>query len=511
MTTLKYVCANWAPERANCKEEGRFSCKNCRLVVYCGPTCQKIHWTYHKSECRSPLGKETWKPAWVKENRTPAFMGGGIAHHFGAQKYLWGNVPAFDILRLESNEGEGYSKDLHLLFAASGDLRNVIKTVIGLPSTYNHHLHITINDRDFDIVARNFILLLIALTVEQVDEAVDCILHLWYSALVRESHIEILQRHIRPLFEEVCGRMRETPYGGFFGKKWRFRQCSLTVFLEKSSWDRLLSFVDKPVGLTTEHAHENFFQTADIWPMKDSADPLEGWSSEEVAATSSGAASADIYGKLFYYLQGLLRSFLNRLQSLEISFDLFQLDVAQLPDHMENDTFSRIDVSNISDAGWLGIPHTLDYMVPLLQTPLQNPHATLITLFMNAVDEALTDQDKIRDMTPNSTSTKRLLKYLPPKGRPTSRYDPGLIRFNLARDYVITYDHIFDRYLKAYMFTEAADVFGAKMKEKHTIIEKWPYRLKLRPGQPGAQDEFDRRLCTGLSGKERYLEWKRAQ
>lgn len=44
-------------------------------------------------------------------------MGGGIGKQFGGQKYLWGNVPAFDILRLGSNEGEGYSGDLHLLFA----------------------------------------------------------------------------------------------------------------------------------------------------------------------------------------------------------------------------------------------------------------------------------------------------------------------------------------------------------------------------------------------------------
>lgn len=105
-------------------------------------------------------------------------------------------------------------------------------------------------------MARNLILLLIALTVEQVDEAVDCILHLWYSALVRESHIKILQRHIRPLFAEVSEKMRLTGYRGFFGKKWRFRQCSLFVTLETSSWNRLLSFLDKPVGLTTEHARE---------------------------------------------------------------------------------------------------------------------------------------------------------------------------------------------------------------------------------------------------------------
>lgn len=47
------------------------------------------------------------------------------------------------------------------------------------------------------------------------------------------------------------------------------------------------------------------------------------------------------------------------------------------------------------------------------------------------------------------------------------------------------------------------------MKEKHTIIEKWPFRLKLRPGQPGAQEEFDRLLRGDVSSKERYVEWKR--
>jgi hypothetical protein len=65
------------------------------------------------------------------------------------------------------------------------------------------------------------------------------------------------------------------------------------------------------------------------------------------------------------------------------------------------------------------------------------------------------------------------------------------------------------RYSKRFKFCEAADFFGAAMKEKHTIIDKWPYRLKLRPGQPGAQEEFDRRVNGGMSGKERYVEWKR--
>jgi hypothetical protein len=84
-------------------------------------------------------------------------------------------------------------------------------------------------------------------------------------------------------------------------------------------------------------------------------------------------------------------------------------------------------------------------MVPLLQTPQENPHATLITLFMNAVDETLTDQDKMEGVTPHSPTTKRLLKYLPLKRMPTSPYDPELVKFNLGRDLVKTYDDIFKR------------------------------------------------------------------
>jgi hypothetical protein len=102
-------------------------------------------------------------------------------------------------------------------------------------------------------------------------------------------------------------------------------------------------------------------------------------------------------------------------------------------------------VSNISDAGYVGIHGTLALMIPLLQPPIENPHATLITLFMNSVAEVSTEQDQIRDMAPNSQTAKKLLKYLPPKGRPSSPYDPVLIKFSLGRDLVTTYNHIFDR------------------------------------------------------------------
>ncbi len=44
------------------------------------------------------------------------------------------------------------------------------------------------------------------------------------------------------------------------------------------------------------------------------------------------------------------------------------------------------------------------------------------------------------------------------------------------------------RYMKRFSFRDAAGLLGSEMKDTHTVIEKWPYRLRLRPGQPGAPE-----------------------
>lgn len=87
--------------------------------------------------------------------------------------------------------------------------------------------------------------------------------------------------------------------------------------------------------------------------MPDSADPRNGWSSEEVAATSSGVASNDVYGKLFYFVRKELRQFVKRISNLETSFKLLQVDVLELPGHVGNQPFTRIEVCmKVVDAGY---------------------------------------------------------------------------------------------------------------------------------------------------------------
>ncbi|KAL7804936.1 hypothetical protein V8C44DRAFT_369117 [Trichoderma aethiopicum] len=566
MATPQFACANWKPHSTDCKEHGKYRCKNCLLVAYCGADCQKAHWPLHKADCRSPLGKETWTPDWVLEKRVPTFI--GDSEHgqavFGAKKFLWGNVPAIDVLQLGSNEGDGYGKPLNLLFAASGDLRNVVKTIAQIPSGYEEPVTVVINDRDIDIVARNAILLLIALVSENMEEAIDCIIHVWYSALIRKSDLELLQQRIRPLVESVCVKIKDKRPTSVLAKTFTFGERSLRLVLQKSSWDTLLGYMSIPPGLTAERAnrirtavtlaesrkdyrHRNWlvqsssqrvarhrfrqdglllpfgssrddfqepnptmYQTANTWPMHDSADPLNGWSPKDVEDTSSGAATADIYGKLFYHLRSLVRSFLLHLSKLRVSFRLFQVDFSDLQNHVEPNHFSRIEVSNVSDSGYVGIHRTVAMMAPLLQGPFVNPHATLITLFMNAVPEIMTSQERGALMSPQEQPMKRLLKFLPMERIPMSPFDPSFIKMSYASSIMGTYDHIFDRYMKTMAFSEM-EAFGVAMKDKHTVIDKWPYQLKLRPGQPGAQEEFNRLVRGDLLGTERYVEWRRTK
>ncbi|KAH7480252.1 hypothetical protein FOMA001_g8824 [Fusarium oxysporum f. sp. matthiolae] len=561
MASASLPCANCSPDGTSCQNTGRSSCANCRLVVYCSSECQKAHWPIHKLDCKSPYNKKTWEPEWSVEGRTPTFMSDEAPTPFGGMKYLFGNVPALDVLRLGANEGEAYGSQLRLLFAASGDLRNVAQTIAELPPSYEQPIDIIVNDREFDVVARNAILLLLALTADDRDEAVDCILHIWYSASIRKSHVDIFKQRIRPLIQNVCHKVKDKPAKRILGKTWTFEKRSVRLVLEKEAWDKLLTFMDVPDGFTinkanevrkavtlarsrvdrrdrdylflspshrvarqrfrqdglllpfgarrSEHCEPNptYFQSVDSWPMSDSADPLLGWSLHEVDKTPMGLATSDIYGKLFYYVRSTLEKFMVRMSKSAIAFQLLQVHAETLPNHLDG-SFDRIDVSNISDWRYLGVHRTVALMAPLLRAPSINPHATLITLFMNMVEEYSTNEDKVKSV---KTSSERVFKYLPPQRPIRGGNDPFITMVAYAHGHVQKYDHILKRFVEKARLTFMPLMAEAAMKDKHTIIDKWPYRLKLEPGQEGSSEEFYRLMTSGLSSRELYLEWKRIQ
>ena len=56
-------------------------------------------------------------------------MGDGSVEEFGGKKYLWGNMPAYDVLKLDNNEGLSYKGPLSLLFAGNANLPSIPSTI----------------------------------------------------------------------------------------------------------------------------------------------------------------------------------------------------------------------------------------------------------------------------------------------------------------------------------------------------------------------------------------------
>jgi len=66
-------------------------------------------------------------------------------------------------------------------------------------------------------------------------------------------------------------------------------------------------------------------------------------------------------------------------------------------------------------------------------------------------------------------------------------------------------DTLFDRFLANAKLEEFAYGLHLAIKEKHTVVAKWPLCLGSSP----TQREFDLANQSGHQGSERYVEWRR--
>ncbi|KAJ5356800.1 hypothetical protein N7517_011409 [Penicillium concentricum] len=513
-----------------------------------------------------------WRPAWDREGRDPAWVVASQYLHntFGNVKYLWGNAPAIDVLQLEKNESLHYQEDIALLFAASGDLRNVVKTIADLPNSFEQNLHVSINDLDRVVVVRNVILLLLALSATDApspeagkDEDIsEALIHLWYSSFITERVLGHLQKRVIPLISDACDEASTLQPGALMSKTWHFPpRKSLRVELRREEWLRVKEFCEVPETLTYEKAratrvsvtlapqrtdyrerwhfkelsppvrvarqqfredglllpfgyprigfhipNPTIFYDGTTWPMDDKADPLTGWSIQEVYGTKTSAA-ADVYGKLFVHLRKVMKKFLDRLSIMSVDFEMVNMDAKELLLHLAEDHYTRIEVSNISDAGYLGIRATLATLTPLLQPPERNPNATLITLFLNAVMEiskANGEKDSISNM-------KKPMEYLPTPDWLSFSNPQGadMMRLWDSRALVMDVKKHFQKYMEIHRFNRVAADLKVVFKSRNTIIEEWPTQLKLQLKQKGAVEEFRILLGSDFSGLEHYVEWRR--
>ncbi|KAL4268876.1 MUB1/samB family protein [Pleurotus pulmonarius] len=417
-----------------CSGTGSSFCSKCRLVAYCSKDCQAVDWKRHKADCNSPYLKPTWKPAWIVESRLPACAGSDEQSLFGIQGvHLWGNVPAIDCLNIAKNEqGAAKTMDFDLCFAASGDIRNMVRTVNGLPIDYVGRCKILLNDRNPVIVARNILILHTLLADDHTpQEAAEAAVHLMYSSFLSREIADHLQHSLmdildnndvfsRPMFElniEGNGRLNSVSHPTVIS----FLDTLVTVVYSRSAaaqsrdgvmmapsridyLDRHLSLLRPPHRLSflrnrktgilapfgTDVAHftepnKLMFSPDGVWLAADSADPICGWDAVSVSSTGKehGLDPGDIYGALFFHTKKEFMTFAQRVRRQRISIFVTLFDAIDLPSHLSPgllpfEKFDRIETSNLCD--FVGFIPILDKWHNLLKP---TPHATLLANSMN--------------------------------------------------------------------------------------------------------------------------------
>jgi hypothetical protein len=129
----------------------------------------------------------------------------------------------------------------------------VVKSINELPKEYSGRTTWVINDMDFDVTARNIIILLIALTTP-LDQAVDCMLHFWYSALISPDHANVVHQNVLGLVRAVVNEHQSKPAGTSISRTWTFGSSSCRVELFKREWDRLPAYLEPVENFAAQQA-----------------------------------------------------------------------------------------------------------------------------------------------------------------------------------------------------------------------------------------------------------------
>ncbi|KAK7685060.1 hypothetical protein QCA50_011897 [Cerrena zonata] len=570
-----------------CTKEGKSACSACKLVKYCSKVCQTRHWKLHKRDCQDPLRSEHWTPRWVTERRSPAFIvenntsSGEQFHNLAStQSHLWGNIPAYDLLASDRGSTP-QNKDYNIVFAASGDLRNAVYTVNSLPMNYSGHLTVVMNDHDPQVTFRNLLLLMLLGSISDIKAAAELTLHLWYSVCLPTPYklsATVLSTQLLESVEndgqfrqkfgrnsQLSGRVPQNVLRTFaaamFNPEFHVGEAAQEyqrVNLDPSRVDyvdRWLTSMEPshrmacmeyrrfglalPFGALNAHfnaPNSTLFSPHGEWLQNDSVNPIQGWDVCDILKVGQrlGASREDLYGCFYFFISEQLQQFSHRIQNFRISFYVFDQDVLDLSKILQNGglakagipstmTFDRIDVSNIVDAEYVGIPKTISHWGPLLAP---GSDATLLGYFMNWVckqrggrlsslgDRAEAERLMLKGIGELQTEGK--LPSVP--GNSQASYDTFMGKFPTIIDSLeAKYDNSkpFEQYLKQHGMTKALRDARCIRRKSHFIL---PHRLYAQLGGPSStlpyfpdKEPWYTNMCFNhIAWSERFVEITRA-
>ncbi|KIO33875.1 hypothetical protein M407DRAFT_17476 [Tulasnella calospora MUT 4182] len=423
-----------------CSQVGASICSKCRQVKYCSRECQAAHWKRHKPTCSSPYASKGWLPSCDKEGRPPAYLTMDdsdtmpASPRFGTDRnYLWGDLPACDILNVPTNEGVSIkNQDLNLCFAASGDPRNLIKTVNGLPLNYSGRCTLVINDHHPQVAIRNLIILGMLLDPcgPSIELAAEAALHALYSASLTSAQYDFVGEWMDRVSE--LGQRPSQPFHGEIkfnsdtSMEWLYPEQVGTLLqrIKAASYSKAQSEADRRrvmlssqrldyrelyyIHLRPRHrvGHSHWLDTGVLlpfgqpvdsfdqpnrllyserveWLLVDHDNPVYAWNPLDVEKTrkEKGLPEEDSFGSLFFHIKQELMDFITRARQFHLSVRLFSVGLNLLPQVLDSAMegtqklmFDRVETSNVMDT--TGPSSIISSWGPRLNR--KNPNAALL-------------------------------------------------------------------------------------------------------------------------------------
>lgn len=154
-----------------------------------------------------------------------------------------------------------------------------------LPEAFKNCLKVTMNDLEFDVVARNTVLLMFAIasidscsTTSTYDSVAEDLIHIWYSAFIPKTLLASFHSKVKPLLKDGWDSAVERD-DGTVAKTWKFhRGSTLVLTLSPKDWLRLDSFLEVPDGLDFDAANR---LRASIVLAPERADYRDRWDFKE--------------------------------------------------------------------------------------------------------------------------------------------------------------------------------------------------------------------------------------
>ncbi|KAI0528328.1 hypothetical protein F5B22DRAFT_641299 [Xylaria bambusicola] len=223
------VCAN-----AGCKSDGQNlkACTGCFLIEYCSKACQTRDWPQHQTTCQLTRHRISYSEVPIRPIETPPNLVSewynldqmrALRSHDDA-RIRWVSedttaidMPAIDVLRLGSNEGDDHSHVLNILFAGEylstimcallivpisgcGEMQDFIKTVVSLGDR-TPPLRVVLQEKNHCLCLRNIAILLISMGSEDPKIAAELLVQLWYSAFLPIGYFDRILAQLEPYME----------------------------------------------------------------------------------------------------------------------------------------------------------------------------------------------------------------------------------------------------------------------------------------------------------------------